>query len=111
LKDIVENIARIRRYTDGYTRERFVSDQQCQDAVERCLSRISEAARKLGGLPQEVAPHQPWSDIRAIGNILRHEYDLVIVDAIWRVVTEDLPRLEADLKEALSKLPDPSPNH
>src|SRR5215210_6497172 len=47
LEDILENIARIERYTEPYNFERFAQDQQCQDAVERCLLRISEAAKSL----------------------------------------------------------------
>jgi len=44
---VLENIERIRAYTKSYTFDSFVSDPKCQDAVERCLLRISEAARKL----------------------------------------------------------------
>jgi Protein of unknown function DUF86 len=44
LYDILENIDRIRRYTENYTFARFADDSKCQDAVERCLLRISEAA-------------------------------------------------------------------
>jgi uncharacterized protein with HEPN domain len=66
LNDILENIDRIRRYTEGYEFERFAGDTRCQDAVERCLLRISEAARKLAGLLDEIAPEQPWSDVRAV---------------------------------------------
>ena len=47
LEDILANIQRIERYTRGYDFQRFSKDQQCQDAVERCLARISEAAKKL----------------------------------------------------------------
>lgn len=110
LKDIIDNIDRIRRYTEGYTFDRFVRDQRCQDAVERCLLRISEAARKLGGLAKEIAPNQPWSDLRAIGNVLRHEYDVVIPSAIWRIVIEDIPLLDVSLREALKRLEDPFQN-
>jgi hypothetical protein len=47
LRDILQNVDRIERYTEGYSFDRFVGDNRCQDAVERCLLRISEAARKL----------------------------------------------------------------
>jgi uncharacterized protein with HEPN domain len=43
LRDILQNIERIERYTEGYSLDRFVGDGRCQDAVERCLARICEA--------------------------------------------------------------------
>ena len=104
LEDIVENIDRIERYTKDHTAESFGSDQQCQDAVERCLLRISEAARKLQGAIESLAPTQPWSDIRAVGNVLRHEYDDVDPAIIWRIVANDLPPLRHAVRNALQRL-------
>jgi uncharacterized protein with HEPN domain len=49
LCDILENIDRIRRYTENYTFDRFAGDSKCQDAVERCLLRLrggKEARRR-----------------------------------------------------------------
>ena len=43
LHDIVENIDRIWRYTDGLDFPAFVGDPKTVDAVERCLQRITEA--------------------------------------------------------------------
>jgi len=50
----------------------FAEDRKTYDAVERCLERISEAAAKLGDLARALVPGQPWQDIRALGNRLRH---------------------------------------
>jgi uncharacterized protein with HEPN domain len=47
-QDIIYNVEAIRRYTKGFTKKKFVADNLVVDAVERCLSRISEAAKKLG---------------------------------------------------------------
>jgi uncharacterized protein with HEPN domain len=53
----------------------FEKDKKTYDAVERCLERISEAAAKLGDLAPALMPDQPWQEIRALGNRLRHEYE------------------------------------
>src|SRR5436305_514252 len=50
LNDILENIDWILQYTIDSGLEEFSQDRQCRDAVERCLQRISEAARKLEGV-------------------------------------------------------------
>lgn len=104
LEDIIENIDRIERYTRDHTSETFGRDQQCQDAVERCLLRISEAARKLQGIVDLLAPDQPWPDIRAFGNVLRHEYDDVAPAIIWHIVTNDIPPLKQAVHSAIQKL-------
>jgi uncharacterized protein with HEPN domain len=59
LEDILDNIDRIEEYTRLNTSENFVGDRKTQDAVERCLQRISEAATKLEGSVENMMPDQP----------------------------------------------------
>jgi uncharacterized protein with HEPN domain len=101
LADVLENIERIWIYTEDYTFDRFVSDSKCQDAVERCLLRISEAARKLQGVAEILMPDQPWSDIRAMGNVLRHDYDSVNPNVIWHIIENDLRPLKQAVDSAI----------
>jgi uncharacterized protein with HEPN domain len=104
LEDILENIELIEEYTQGYSSQDFIRDRKCQDAVERCLLRISEAAKKLDSSVEVLIPHQPWSAIRAVGNVLRHEYDRVNPDVIWRIVDEDLSPLKQAIESSFQKL-------
>jgi uncharacterized protein with HEPN domain len=104
LNDILENIDRIIQYTNDHTFELFAQDRLTRDAVERCLLRISEAARKLEGIVDAIAPRQPWSDIRALGNIIRHEYDDIDPAVIWKIVADDLLPLEKAVQSAIKKL-------
>jgi uncharacterized protein with HEPN domain len=104
LDDILENVARIERFTAGADFRRFVGDEQITFAVLHALLVISEAARRLGADAEMLAPDQPWRAIRALGNVLRHEYGGVDPIAIWRIVTDDLPVLKAAVDRALSSL-------
>jgi uncharacterized protein with HEPN domain len=104
LEDILENIDRIQAYTREHDLSSFTGDLQCQDAVERCILRISEAARKLEGFVESAAADQPWPEIRAIGNVLRHEYENVDPGRIWKIVTNDLSPLRTSIETALNKL-------
>jgi len=104
LEDILENIGLIEEYTRDYSQQSFVQDRKTQDAVERCLLRISEAARKLEGSVDAIMPDQPWSAIRAVGNILRHEYDRVDPEIIWRIVSNDLSSLKRAVEATITKL-------
>jgi len=60
---------------------------------------ISEATARLLDLDASVAdrhPEVPWAQIRAIGNVLRHEYAGIDVGIIWETVAMgDLDTLTA----------------
>jgi uncharacterized protein with HEPN domain len=103
-EDILDNIGAIQSYTAGLNLDAFSADARTRDAVERCLERISEAAAKLGDEAASLAPGQPWAEIRALGNRLRHEYDRVRADRLWQIVSDDLPSLRDACADALAKL-------
>ena len=50
------NIEAIEGYTRGLDDETFAASNLIVDAVERCLSRLCEAASKLGGDAEALAP-------------------------------------------------------
>lgn len=104
-EDILENIASIGDFTRGFSADSFVAGPKTVNAVERRLERISEAARKPGPLAEEVCPEVDWPALRAVGNILRHEYERIEVTRIWLMVENDLPPLRASVTRALGRLP------
>ncbi len=104
LEDIIENVQAIQSYVAGMDVTAFKGDQKTYDAVERCLERISEAAAKLGDLASSLVPGQPWPEIRALGNRLRHEYDSIREDRLWDIVQIDLQPLCAACEDALRRL-------
>ncbi len=108
-EDILENARAIERYTEGMDMRGFVADAKTRDAVERCLERMSEAAAKLGETAPELAPEQPWQQIRSLGNRIRHEYDRLRAERLWEIVKDDLPSLRAACELALEKLGDREP--
>jgi uncharacterized protein with HEPN domain len=104
LTDILDNAARIESYVAGLDREGFHDNGLIRDAVERCLERICEAVSRLGTQADELMPGQPASDIRGMGNRLRHAYDRVDFDLIWDTLQDDLPSLKAAVSRALATL-------
>lgn len=58
LQDIVTNIDRVRAHVQGVAPGADFDDKT-RDAVERCLERISEAARKLGAVMEQRRPNVP----------------------------------------------------
>ncbi|MEO5952833.1 MAG: HepT-like ribonuclease domain-containing protein [Chloroflexia bacterium] len=104
LEDIKANAEAILDYTAGMDESAFEENRLVYDAVERCLERISEAAAKLGELAPVLVPDQPWRDIRALGNRLRHEYDDISQTHLWEIIQHDLPSLIADCERALQNM-------
>jgi uncharacterized protein with HEPN domain len=104
LADIIENAERVGTYLLGMDRQAFERDGKTRDAVERCLERICEAAHRLGGHAAELMPNQPWSDIRGMGNRLRHAYDRLDLDILWNTARDRQPALAADARQALAQL-------
>ena len=77
--------------------------QMLDNAVERCLERISEASRRLPQEARTTQPHIPWRKVADIGNVLRHEYDDVADAEVWRIVVDDLPALRSAVQSMLDK--------
>jgi uncharacterized protein with HEPN domain len=103
LSDILDNISRIRSYMQGVTAaEHFVADPKTRDAIERCLERICEAARKLGDTLDAKYPEVEFAKLRQLGGVLHHNYDDIDTDMLWRSVTERLGPLEEACRRELS---------
>lgn len=105
LQDIVANIDRLRAHLSG-TKPDAALDDKTRDAVERCLERISEAAKKLGPVMEQRQAQVSWRGIRGLGNILRHEYDEVDDSTITRIIERELEPLRLACLSELSAYPD-----
>ena len=113
LGDIVENCARIERHVAGMSEESYRADEKTRDAVERCLERICEAAVRLKaqerlekGAPllERLYPDVDWIAVRALGNVLRHRYDAIDDDLIWRAIADKLTPLANAARREIARL-------
>lgn len=96
LQDIIDNIDAIDRYVGGRSFAAFAAERIVVDATERCLSRISEAVVKIGADRMSVlAPEIPIERVRGLGNLLRHEYDIIDLEQIYILIHKSLPPLRA----------------
>jgi uncharacterized protein with HEPN domain len=104
-QDILDNIERIGQHLQHLEPDETLEENPLVlDAVERCLQRISEAARKLDWIADELLPDFPWSNVRGIGNHLRHDYDRLSMPVINVVIEKELPALRTACLQALEKL-------
>ncbi len=99
VKDILTEIAFVKRVTKQHTLKSYAADDLTSRAVEHALLTISEAVR---GLPDDELRKQPeisWVAIKAMGNIIRHEYHKIADEVIWDTVQQNLGPLERAIKQ------------
>ena len=103
IKDILESIAKIQRYTEGTTFETFATDEMRVDAVVRNITIIGEAAGRVPAEVQKRYPQIPWYEMRGIRNVVVHEYFGVSLPILWQTAKQNLPPLVTMLKAILER--------
>ena len=94
LTDILGAIEHIRSELADVPLDAFEADWRKRWLVERGVEIISEASRRLPAALKARHPEIPWRKVAGIGNILRHEYERIAPDVLWRLAQDDLPTLE-----------------
>lgn len=102
LLDIRERIDRIMRYTSGMSWEAFDADELVTDAVLYNFIVIGEAARFIPTETETRFPELPVNDMRAMRNVIIHEYQAVELLTIWETIQNDLPALMRALDTILN---------
>ncbi len=94
LTDILAAIDGIEQATAGIAYGDFERSWVLRHAVQRGIEIVSEAVRRIPDDRLAQNPDIPWPSIKAIGNILRHEYYSVRDNIIWNIVKVHLPPLK-----------------
>lgn len=93
LRHVREAIEKIEAYTDGLDESTFTNDPKTNEAVLFQLSIIGEAIMHVeDGLLGKY--EYPWHQVRALRNVITHEYFGIRLDKIWLVVQKDIPGLK-----------------
>lgn len=96
-RDMLSAISEIEDFLGDASFDAYQNDPLLRRAIERCVEIISEASRHVPPDIQAQYPYVPWANIRAMGNILRHEYGHVDNLIVWRVAAQQLKSLKAAL--------------
>ena len=87
--------------------EVFMVSPHWQDAVIRQLEVIGEATKRLTEETRAAHPYIPWRRVAGLRDVLIHDYRFVDLDETWRVVQDDLPKLEVQVERILHELGEP----
>ena len=101
IQDILDSIAKIRRYVSDIDFETFENDEEVMDAVVHNMTVIGEAANHI---PSEITyrhPEIPWRQMIDLRNFSVHAYWNLRLSVIWDTIQNDLPPLVAPLTNRL----------
>ena len=103
VEDILAAIAKIERYTQGMDLDQFRASDITVDAVVRNFTVIGEAARQIPSEIEKANADIPWDKMRALRNVVVHQYFGVDMSILWETLHHDLPPLTPLLKRVLKK--------
>ena len=98
LYDIYEAARDITKFVQGVDLNAFAKQKVLRLAVERQLEVIGEAIKRLTEKTWNAHPEIPWQQIVSQRNIIAHEYDKLQMDKIYRVATDSIPKLLAQIE-------------
>jgi len=90
---ILLEIAVLQSIPPRYSFQQFKSDPLIFRGAIYAVQVISEASRHLPTELTELYPHMRWREIRAVGNVTRHEYANLQPALIWEMVAIHAPIL------------------
>lgn len=102
LGHILQCIEQIEEYTQNIDEATFFASGLVQDAVERRLEIVGEAAKNVPQDFKDVHPEIPWAQMAAMRNLLIHEYFGVNPKVVWQVVTQDITPLKTAVEKLLN---------
>jgi len=97
--DVLTSIHKIKVYTKGLSKKRFLGDEKTIDAVVRNLEIIGEAIKKIPENIRSKYPNVEWRKITGLRDILVHEYFGVDAEIIWDIVHNKIPELDNEIQQ------------
>jgi uncharacterized protein with HEPN domain len=103
IRDCLTEIAILQELAGRITLQGFRSDPVARRAAAYAIQTISEAVRHIPDEWLADFPTEPWSQIKGIGNRLRHEYFRIDDAMLWEIITTDTPALNAVMESMLAR--------
>ena len=88
-------------FTEKCTRQDLDKDEKLALSITRLLEILGEAAKGVSEQFRKQHPNIPWKQIAGTRDRLIHGYFDVDLDIVWKIVSQDLPQLAAQLEKIL----------
>lgn len=86
------------------SREEFATLPYHFAAVERWLTIIGEAVKRLSSNFRDQHPHIDWRGWAGLRDVVMHGYDIVDYIEIWETITRDVPGLLTSVTLLLAEI-------
>ncbi len=93
IEDMIGFCGRVVSFTQGISREDFVTEPMRYDATVRNIELIGEAATHVPANIRQAAENIPWRMVIATRNQLIHGYAGIDDDVLWSIIETDIPAL------------------
>jgi len=103
LKHILESISNIEEFSEGLSKEQLIKDKLVQSAIIRQIEIIGEAVKNLPKSFIAKNPQIEWASIARTRDKLIHHYFGVDIEAVWKMIKEDIPALKEKIEKNLEK--------
>ncbi len=101
LWDMLDAALAVEEFVRGKTYHDYLANRMLRGAVERHVEIVGEAARRVSEATRQGSPEIPWCAIVGQRNVLAHEYDEILHEAIWGIATRRIPELIAMLRKII----------
>ena len=103
IKHIRDEAAFIIKHTGGKSRDEIFDDEVLIKALVNSIGNIGEASGKTSEEFRNKYPAIPWRAIRNTRNIIIHHYFGIDYDALWNIISNDIPELIEQVNNILEK--------
>ena len=105
IRDCPTEIAVLQEIAGRTTLAAFRNDPVIRRAAAYAIQTISEAVRQIPDDWLADYPAEPWTQIKSIGNRIRHEYFRLDDAILWQIMTTDTHALKTVMEKMLSRHP------
>lgn len=103
VRDMLDACEQCLEYTSGMDQAAFLDDRRTYDATIRNIEIVGEAANNVPRTVWDAHQEIPWRGIVDTRNRIIHGYGLIDDEAVWEIVTRDIPELIPQLRALLGE--------
>lgn len=100
---MIEYINKALKYTDGYSYEEFILNEEKVDATIFAISQIGELVKNISKETMNKYPNIEWIVIKNLRNKIVHDYEGIKLNLIWDIINQDIKQLKKDLEKILKE--------
>ncbi|GAB6285604.1 MAG: DUF86 domain-containing protein [Methanoregula sp.] len=99
LKEILDNINRIRQLTNAVTYEELLDDDTKYIAIVECIKKISAAVEQIPTIVRVKQTLIPWTALAGLTGAISRPDLGTSPETVWKIATEYLPGLKPRIEQ------------